>query len=230
MKGGTRWSQDEIEYLKRIYPHKDNRSLANDMGRTEVALRTKAYKLGVKRGDWRTNKPNLTPSPSLSYIIGVVFGDGSPNMVRRKSGRTNYNIDLFVTDRDFVDAFNEALHQVLGRRYAVTPYGNRYQVRGQSKVLYLLLKDRNLDSLREFIDPFPCDFVRGFADSEGYAGIYDNHGYNSARIGLDNTNHEVITFIEEVLFGRFSIRAHFHEHPIGKKSVKRDGSIIIPKK
>lgn len=232
MKGGVtkrRWSASEIEYLMQNYPHKDNLSLANDMGRTEVALRTKAYKLGVKRGDWRSNKPNLTPSPSLSYIIGVVFGDGSPNMATRKTGRTNYNIDLFVTDKDFTDAFNDALYQILGRRYAVQLYGDRYQVRGQSKTLYFLLKDRDLDSLKEFVDPFPADFIRGFADSEGSIGVYSNNGYKGARLGLCNTNHEVMPFIE-MLLQKFGIRTHSSEHPPGRTSIKRDGSLITSRK
>lgn len=224
-----KWSKEELEYLRTHYHLQDNRSLANEMGRSEVALRTKAYRLEIKRGDWRSNRPDLTPSPSLSYIIGVIFGDGSPNMVRRKTGRTNYNIDLFVTDKDFADAFNEALYQVLGRRYAVTPYGNRYQVRGQSKVLYLLLKDRDLDSLRKFIDPFPTDFIRGFSYSEGSACLYRIKGYKYVKIDLPNTNSEVVVFIKSLL-QLLNIRAHFHERPIGKKSVKRDGSVIIPKK
>jgi len=223
------WTLDEIAFLKANYPHKENKTLSNEMGRSEVALRTKAHRFSIKRGDWRSNRPDLTPSPSLSYIIGVVFGDGSPNMVRRKTGRTNYNIDLFVTDKDFVDAFNEALYQVLGRRYAVTPYGNSYQVRGQSKVLYFLLKDRNLDSLRKFIDPFPTDFIRGFADSEGSICLYRSNGYKATRIDLPNTNSQVVVFIKSLL-QLLNIRAHFHKRPIGKKSVKRDGSVIIPKK
>ena len=232
MKGGVtkrKWSASEIEYLKQNYPLKDNLSLANDMGRTEVALRTKAYKLGVKRGDWRSNKPNLTPSPSLSYIVGVVFGDGSPNMGTRKTGRTNYNIDLFVEDRDFIDTFNDALYDILGKRYAVNPYGNRYQVRGQSKILYFMLKDRNLDSLRQFIDPFPADFIRGFADSEGSICVYNNNGYKGATLELSNTNLEVIAFIE-ILLQRFGIRTHSSERPPSKTSIKRDGSLITSRK
>lgn len=225
----VRWSTAEIEYIKKNYPHKDNRSLGNEMGRSELALRTKAYKLGIKRGDWRSNKPNLTPSPSLSYIIGVVFGDGSPNMVTRKTGRTNYNIDLFVEDRDFIDAFNDALYDILSRRYAVNPYGNRYQVRGQSKTLYFLLKDRNLDSLRQFIDPFPADFLRGFADSEGSPCVYSNNGYKDRRLELSNTNHEIVAFIV-MLLQRLGIRTHSSERPPGKTSIKRDGSLITSRK
>lgn len=229
-KSGTRWSKDEIEYLKKSYPHKDNRSLSGEMGRSEVALRTKAYRLRITNTyDWRTNKPLLTPSPSLSYLIGVVFGDGSVNMMRRKTGRSNYNIDLDVKDRDFIDIFNDALHDILGKYYSVNQYDGRYQVRGQSKVLYFLLKDKNLGSLRKFIDPFPADFIRGFADSEGSICLYNNNGYKGARIDLANTNHEVMAFIKSLLQS-LNIRAHFHERPISKTTTKRDGSVIIPRK
>lgn len=228
---GTKWSQDEIEYLKKNYPHKDNLSLSREMGRSEFALRTKAYRLRITNMyDWRTNKPRLTPSPSLSYLIGVVFGDGSVNMMRRKTGRTNYNIDLFVKDRDFAEAFNEALYQVLGGRYAINQWQDgRYQVRGQSKILYLMLKDRNLDSLNQFIEPFPADFIRGFADSEGTIGVYNNNGYKAARIQLYNTDHDAIRFIEWLLQS-LNIRTHFSERSAGKTSIKRDGSLITSRK
>lgn len=230
MKGGTKWSQDEIEYLKKNYPHKDNLSLSGEMGRSEVALRTKAYRLRITNTyDWRTNKPLLTPSPSLSYLIGVVFGDGSVNMMRRKTGRTNYNIDLDVKDRDFIDTFNDALHDILGKYYSVNQYDGRYQVRGQSKVLYFLLKDKNLDSLRKFIDPFPAEFIRGFVDSEGSICLWSNHGYKGARLDFANTNHEVIAFTE-MLLQRFGIRTHSSERHAGKTSTKRDGSLITSRK
>lgn len=227
---GTKWSQDEIEYLEKNYPHKDNRSLGNEMGRSELALRTKAYRLEITNMyDWRTNKPLLVPSPSLSYLIGVVFGDGSVNMMRRKTGRTNYNIDLDVKDRDFIDTFNDALHDILGKYYSVNQYDGRYQVRGQSKVLYFLLKDRDIDSLRKFIEPFPADFIKGFADSEGWITIYNNNGYKGVSLGLANTNQGIIAFIE-MLLQKFGVRTHFYERPIGKTSIKHDGSIITPRK
>jgi len=223
-KSGTRWSADELERFRGNYPHKSNRSLSVEMGRSEVALRTKACKLGIKRCDWRTNKPNLTPSPSLSYIIGVIFGDGYVDKSNKK--RTNYNIDLDVNDRDFIDTFNEALYHVIGKRYSIQSHDGRYQVRGQSKFIYFLLKDKNLATLTKFIEPFPLDFIRGFADSEGSICVYNNNGYTSAKIIFCNTNLEVMEYIRQLLIHLGIIITIHSRETDGKIGIKKDGSII----
>jgi intein-encoded DNA endonuclease-like protein len=228
---GRTWSLDDIKYLRENYPTKTNTVLMKEMDRSDSALRTKADRLGIgKNYNWKINKVNLTPSPSLSYLIGVIFGDGCVTIMERPTGRTNYNIDLDVIDRDFVDAFNDALFGVLGKRYAVCQFANRYQVRGQSKILYTLLKGKDVNRVKHLIEPFPCDFIRGFADSEGSVCISKCNGYPWLKISIGCTNQVVIEYINSLLKAQNVRSAITTKQPSGRFSIKKDGSIIVSKK
>jgi intein-encoded DNA endonuclease-like protein len=142
----------------------------------------------------------LKPSEELAYVIGVVLGDGYPNMKRRVIKGYNYVwIGLKARDREFVEGFGRCLAKVLGRRQIRPRYvksSGRYVVEAESKTLYeLLRKPVDLDRLRRYIEH--CErcvaaFLRGFADSEG---CVDKRGY----IYIYNTNLRLLTYIMDLL-------------------------------
>jgi intein-encoded DNA endonuclease-like protein len=49
------------------------------------------------------------PTAALSYVVGVMLGDGSMSI----TGDHNYKLKLRVTDRDFAEAFADAVGIVL---------------------------------------------------------------------------------------------------------------------
>ena len=55
------WSKDEVKLLKRLYPDNTARDIANELGRTVTAVRTKARKLGFagKVRVWSKKELNL---------------------------------------------------------------------------------------------------------------------------------------------------------------------------
>jgi intein-encoded DNA endonuclease-like protein len=225
------WTPEDLQYLKDNYPVKTNAVLMQEMNRSDTSLRTKADRLGIeKKYNWKINKVDLTPSPSLSYLIGVIFGDGCVTIMERPTGRTNYNIDLDVIDKDFVDAFNDALFVVLGKRYAVCQFANRYQVRGQSKILYELLKGKDINKVKHLVEPFPCNFIRGFADSEGSVCISKCNGYPWLKIAIGCTNQAVIEYINSLLKAQTIRSTVVMKQPSGRFGIKKDGSIIVSKK
>ncbi len=117
--------------------------------------------------------PDLRPSPTLAYVIGVVLGDGSVS----KSGGS-YHISLTVKDFSFACSFSNALRtlglnpfefQKIGSIYNET--GVYHKVEAKSKILYALLKEAksNLSSIEPYLksDELKIAFLKGFYESEG---------------------------------------------------------------
>ena len=49
-KKGEAWTWDEISFLNRHYNSKSTKSIAMALGRSEYAVRSKAKRLGIKKG------------------------------------------------------------------------------------------------------------------------------------------------------------------------------------
>jgi intein-encoded DNA endonuclease-like protein len=173
--------------------------IAKKLGRSKGYIRNVMVKNNIPR------RPNtagnhfldLVPSPELSYLIGVLLGDGYIS-------RSSSDISLIAKDKDFVDAFNVAICKVLGRRKNYPIYiiqrGNckYYRINGRSKQFAKWYFALSLDNLVDTVSVYPFDFVRGFADSEG--SIYwDGRNKKGLRIGIVNTNQLLIEKISQLL-------------------------------
>lgn len=149
------------------------------------------------------NVPNLTSSPSLSYLAGAFLGDGSLT----QSTSYHYELRLRVRDRDFADEVCACLGSILGKskRVRVNEKGF-YIVRTWSRLLYEYLS--NLDSIRQTVDQFPAEFVGGFADAEGSAAVSVSGSRTLALwfyVVLVNTNLELLNYIKILLWKKFRI-------------------------
>lgn len=104
----------------------------------------------------------------LGYVIGVMLGDGSMSVC----GDHNYRLKLRVTDRDFAQAFAQAITVVLERSVPHVRYHaktNAWHVDASSLLLQEFLK-KPVAELGGFIGQSgecTCGFLRGFFDSEG---------------------------------------------------------------
>jgi len=114
--------------------------------------------------------PNLRPSVSLAYILGVLYGDG---WTSGTNGR--YQVGLSVVDRVFADEFARALQCIGVRpvRLKTKARGNRQEqvtVVGCNRYLYHWIQNRTLKDL-EFTALKDLEnasaFLRGFYDSDG---------------------------------------------------------------
>jgi intein-encoded DNA endonuclease-like protein len=150
----------------------------------------------------------LTPSPELSYIIGVVLGDGSCIKAKNHS----YRIRLAATDRSFVQAFNQNICKILMRReYPIWMEKCRHQNRkplwiavAYSKMLYDFLHKKELEKFKPIVERYPAEFIRGFYDSEG---SLDCRGVISIR----NKSLEILQYIHDLLWRRFKISSSLYE-------------------
>jgi intein-encoded DNA endonuclease-like protein len=117
------------------------------------------------RDDKRFYKPRLECSPELSYIVGVMLGDGCC-----QRGKLACWVALRVRDREFAEAFRDALVKIgLRPRFDVYSQGGKplYFVRAVSKIFYTWWNSLSPDEVREVALRHPADFLRGFYDSEG---------------------------------------------------------------
>jgi intein-encoded DNA endonuclease-like protein len=168
-------------------------------------------------------RPNLTPSPELAYVIGVVLGDGCLD-------RSHYAVRLKAKDFDFTEEFNSSICRVLNKAkpYAINrehKYGH-FIVAATSKSLYLFLKN-GMDSYEPIIDKYSSEFIRGFADSEGTPS-YSGKRRNPV-VRIVNTNLTLLKYIQRLLRDRFQIESRIQPQRLNP-SVTKDGRVITPKK
>jgi len=150
---------------------------------------------------------NLKPSPELSYVIGVLFGDGTLDDNQKNS---DYQIVLAQKDLNFAKVFSEAVSKVIGKKesYKIGLWRKRYyRVRAYSKILLKFLKRRELKRFTRIINAYPTEFIKGFVDSEGSVTISTNKAetksgmreYLYCIITITNSSIEVINFVKEQL-------------------------------
>ena len=140
------------------------------------------------------------PTPELAYVIGAKLGDASLNVKRR---HYQYRIRLQAIDREFVQAFNDALAKILD-----CPSHKLWRGRSAKEIhveygsfrLYRFLQG-SLSDFAPFIEKdnlCVAAFLRGFFDSEGSVS-------QDGAITASNSNLEVLLYIQKLLISRFGI-------------------------
>lgn len=142
--------------------------------------------------------PDLNPSPELSYVIGVIEGDGCVD-----KSSAGHRIRLAVKDRDFVDEFNMRLAKITGTRYSVCRKGELYEVTGWGRLLYEYLKKLPKPPRCETVEQFPAPFIRGFFDAEG--NVARKHFLRS--IVFTSTDLPLLEYVKDLLLRCFSINS-----------------------
>ncbi|RLF79430.1 DNA endonuclease [Thermococci archaeon] len=160
---------------------------------------------------------NLEPSPSLAYVTGIYFGDGSVNI----HSDHKYRLRLKVVDKEFAEAFARALKEIgakphMGYENNITRSG-RWYVESTSKSLYMFLKQPK-EKLFEVAREYPKEFLRGFFDSEGHVYV-DKNTFRSAYIAAYNYDLDVLDFSRELL-SSLSIHSKI-------RVSKRAGTLVI---
>lgn len=155
-------------------------------------------------------EPNLTSTPSLAYILGVLYGDGSVTRYPLQNGGFAYTFRLKVTDKEFIDSFKSSLgriglhsSRVYIERRDPKKWSDMYYVKAYSKPFYRWFKGLSWDQLYKFLQTTEMkrEFIRGFYESEGHVSRSHPKRKNDKcwRVGITNTNFELITLIQRIL-------------------------------
>ena len=122
----------------------------------------------IHQPDGSVRKFESIPTPALGYVIGTVLGDGSTST----GSDHNYLIKLRVKDRDFAEAFAEAIGEVLNRP-PPNVHLNRRTMAWHTSVSSVLLQNflrQPITILQDSVKHCSkCSraFLRGLFDSEG---------------------------------------------------------------
>jgi intein-encoded DNA endonuclease-like protein len=180
-----------VDYLMRKYGiKKRNRSEVSFLLYQDENERDKIMKVEV----------NLQPSKDLAYILGVLVGDGWVGY--------RYSIGLGSTSKEFAESFANALKNIgLHPNIYLEPKehfqkrspnaNDLWRVIAYSRQFYKWYKDLNLEKIKEVINGYEVDFVRGFYESEGSCRFRGN----SPEVGIHNTNRDLIIFVSGLLTG-----------------------------
>ena len=81
---GRPWTAEEISLLKELYPASPTDELAKRLGRSEAAVKHRAYSLGVKRQSWRDK---LWTAEELEMLRTLYPNCKSTREIAKKIGR-----------------------------------------------------------------------------------------------------------------------------------------------
>jgi DNA endonuclease related to intein-encoded endonucleases len=144
-------------------------------------------------------EPKLDPSPELSYVLGVLLGDGFVSRRKSNHGGFGYSIGLHTTNLEFAQCFSNALSS-LGLNPKIyfdgyTSSGNpRYYVVAFSKKFYDWYRSLKPTDILKLLTNTKCklEFIRGFYESEG---CY----WRKKMLFFANTNLQVIELVQRLL-------------------------------
>lgn len=187
----------------------------------------------IRQGHPHTFKPK--PSSELSYIIGVVQGDGDLNLCSPLSERSGRRIRLRSKDKDFVEKFALSTTKLLEKKkpYKVTVNGGQYVSCAYSYYLFEFLK-KPLEELKPFIEAHPIEFIKGMIDSEGSVQVniwcWKNWENLTIKIVLANTNLELLLYLKELLKKYCNIESNIKlSHKKGSKFKCNDNTFTRKK-
>jgi intein-encoded DNA endonuclease-like protein len=196
-------------------------------------LTTRTSKEGQRIKDYsdiykKNDTPDLTPSPHLAYVLGVLKGDGSVSIHRNKcSPRAHaYKITLGnVENKEFAESFKRSL-EYIGVKARIYEYNGHWYVDACSKRFTKWYTSLTLWEIEHMLtsEALAKEFLRGFYESEGgYGKIHKKvHGVSfwDWRVSISNTDSELLNLVSRLL-----LRFGFH-HKIYGYQPKRRGKRI----
>lgn len=102
------WTDLELKKLEIEYPLKPSSKLAEEMGRTQEAVKTRARKEGIQKEDYHTLKydlaktqpKNFEKNPENSFLAGIAAGEATFTTNKNKAGRPQYTFRILMAERD----------------------------------------------------------------------------------------------------------------------------------
>lgn len=177
-------------------------------------------------------RPDLENTPTLSYILGVMLGDGCAYYNKH----IGYMIGLSVTAKEFAKSFMSALKKIglnPSIRFVNPPSWRRQGRKPQWRVVcsnirfYKWLKGLTLTDVKEIVLLSKENiraFIRGFYESEGshfYGEIVSNYQYTYwvHRITIVNKERKLLKLVRDGL-NQLGVKAHLYG-PYGQSKMYR---------
>jgi len=161
------------------------------------------FNIPVRKEHLKWN-PKLKPSKEMSWVLGVILGDGSVYKERKHA----YAIKLVSKDPDFVERFNEVFCKLIGKRKSKVFYDKErklFVIKVYSKKFYEWFKNKSVEEIVEIGLKYPKEFIKGFFDAEG--GISWDSYHKRWIVHCSNNNRKILERIKDVLSKNFQIKS-----------------------
>lgn len=211
MARGPTYSQGDIDFLKQNYLSMPASKISEMMGRSLISIYSyvseNREELGLPRGGsyWNRKTFDKTPSPTFSYILGVLYGDGWVRSCRN-NGCFNYRVGLKAKDIEFVESFRRSLITIGLRPSKIRSrrdknhdnWSTQFEMEAHSKLFYEWFKSLTLDQAYGLLQTpeMKREFVRGFYESEGCLHWQNKENFN---LTLVNTNLKLLKMVKRIL-------------------------------
>jgi len=179
--------------------------IAKKLGTTQAMISKWMRKYGVarrSRSEAHTRKIDLSPTPDLAYILGVLKGDG--DVVCVSSGRyKTWQIRLRVKEKRFALSFKQAVENLNLHTFWWTERAKNnkviYCVGAHSKMFVEWFTKLSLHDIEELLNnkkKLITSFIRGFYESEGT--LYRGHA-KSVKCKMTNTDKNLVDLVTRLL-------------------------------
>lgn len=164
----------EKDFLEKEYWNqgKTLEEIGGEVGLNHRTIRYWMKKHGIPRRtpyEKKMIKPKIESSETLSYIVGVLLGDGWAGKVGKKH---EYRVALQTRTLCFNRSFERALAEI-----GLNPRTFEYKIKGRettfygtfahSKIFVGWFKSLEFEDIENLAKKYPIDFLRGFYESEG---------------------------------------------------------------
>ncbi|MFH0829731.1 MAG: LAGLIDADG family homing endonuclease [Candidatus Aenigmatarchaeota archaeon] len=160
---------------------------------------------------FNTPQPLLEPSLELSYILGVLEGDGCVYKTKTAYGHEHI-IQLCVKDKKFLEEFNRCLGKVFSRTVKIIYCkSGLYKICLRSKAFYEWYYNLTAEELSRISLTHPNAFIKGFYDSEGsltkFTTKKGEKTYTTYCVRMLNSNLQLLENIKSVMERTYGIRS-----------------------
>lgn len=171
----TRWTYDELEYLKENYQDKSYKEIGEYLGRKEQAIRSKLHYLGLKKSIHHCNYNyfETIDTEDKAYWLGFIYADGNIN-----KAKNTLTINLQGRDYKHLEKLNKCIDGNFAvKRFDANKSGHIYKM---CQILVYSTKMAN-DLISHGVIPNKTDkitfpelprhlirhFIRGYFDGDG---------------------------------------------------------------
>lgn len=171
----TRWTNEEIEYLKENYQDKSYKEIGEYLGRKEQAIRSKMHYLGLKKSIYHCNYNyfETIDTEDKAYWLGFIYADGNVN-----KARSTLRINLQARDNLHLSKLNKCVDGNFNIRIYDEKHGDKMylmcQILVYSTKIVRDLMDKGVVPHKSNIITFPGlqndlirHFIRGYFDGDG---------------------------------------------------------------
>lgn len=171
----TRWTNDEIEYLKENYQDKSYKEIGEHLGRKEQAIRSKMHSLGLKKSIYHCNYNyfETIDTEDKAYWLGFIYADGNVN-----KAQSTLRINLQARDSLHLSKLNKCIDGNFNIRIYDEKHGDRTypmcQILVYSTKIARDLMNKGVVPHKSNIITFPelrndliRHFIRGYFDGDG---------------------------------------------------------------